>query len=197
MYDCGTRFGHSMDTKLPMQKNTSQETMRNLRHREIYESVLDPKEKPKVKNTDNSLEFGKACEDLQWNDCASKLHRPETNGVAERQQGESKKRVQLTSCSLDSTNGDLENISVGQSHLSEQQSSIIRYQRNIRRGSINSARKSSQAFVHGLRSVCGEEAGTETCSLQTLMNYRRKMLLNFKLKESNQKKLSCHMKETT
>ena len=35
-------------------------------------------------NTDNSLEFGKACEDLSWNHCTSTPHRSETNGIAER-----------------------------------------------------------------------------------------------------------------
>ena len=34
--------------------------------------------------TDNSLEFGKACEDLSWNHCTSTSHRSETNGIAER-----------------------------------------------------------------------------------------------------------------
>ena len=33
--------------------------------------------------TDNSLEFGKACEDLSWNHCRSTPHRSETNGIAE------------------------------------------------------------------------------------------------------------------
>ena len=28
--------------------------------------------------------FGKACEDLSWNDCTSTPHRSETNGIAER-----------------------------------------------------------------------------------------------------------------
>ena len=40
--------------------------------------------KPKVIYTDNSLEFGKACEDLYWNHCTSTPHRSETNGIAER-----------------------------------------------------------------------------------------------------------------
>ena len=35
-------------------------------------------------NTDNSLEFGKACEELSWNHCKSTPHRSETNGIAER-----------------------------------------------------------------------------------------------------------------
>ena len=34
--------------------------------------------------TDNSLEFGKACEDLSWNHCTSTPYRSETNGIAER-----------------------------------------------------------------------------------------------------------------
>ena len=38
----------------------------------------------KVIYTDNSLEFGKACEDLSWNHCTSTPHRSETNEIAER-----------------------------------------------------------------------------------------------------------------
>ena len=45
---------------------------------------MDPNWKPKVIYTDNSLEFGKACEDLSWNHCTSTPHRSETNGIAER-----------------------------------------------------------------------------------------------------------------
>ena len=45
---------------------------------------LGPTRKPKVIYTDNSLEFGKAREDLSWNHCTSTPHRSETNGVAER-----------------------------------------------------------------------------------------------------------------
>ena len=45
---------------------------------------LEPERKPKVIYTDNSLEFGKACEDLSWNHCTSTPHRSETNGIAER-----------------------------------------------------------------------------------------------------------------
>ena len=39
---------------------------------------------PKVIYTDNSLEFGKVCEELSWNHCTSAPHRSETNGIAER-----------------------------------------------------------------------------------------------------------------
>ena len=45
---------------------------------------LEPKRNPKVIYIDNSLEFGKACEDLSWNHCTSTPHRSETNGIAER-----------------------------------------------------------------------------------------------------------------
>ena len=45
---------------------------------------LEPTRKPKVMNTDNSAEFGKACEELSWNHCTSTPHRSETNGIAER-----------------------------------------------------------------------------------------------------------------
>ena len=34
--------------------------------------------------TDNSFEFGKACEDLSWDQCTSTPHRSETHGIAER-----------------------------------------------------------------------------------------------------------------
>ena len=42
------------------------------------------REETKVIYTDNSLEFGKACEDHSWNHCTSTPHRSETNGIAER-----------------------------------------------------------------------------------------------------------------
>ena len=45
---------------------------------------MEPDRKPKVSYTDNSLEFGKACEDLSWNHCTSTPHRSETNGIEER-----------------------------------------------------------------------------------------------------------------
>ena len=45
---------------------------------------MEPDGKPKVIHTDNSLEFGKVCEDLSWNHCTSTPHRSETNGIAER-----------------------------------------------------------------------------------------------------------------
>ena len=62
----------------PCKTKTSRETQRSL------QKFLEPDRKPKVIHTDNSLEFGKACEDLSWNHCTSTPHRSETNGIAER-----------------------------------------------------------------------------------------------------------------
>ena len=62
----------------PCKNKTSQETQRSL------QKFLEPDRNPKVIYTDNSLEFGKACEDLSWNHCTSTPHRSETNGIAER-----------------------------------------------------------------------------------------------------------------
>ena len=62
----------------PCKTKTSQETQRSL------QKFLAPDRNPKVIYTDNSLEFGKACEDLSWNHCTSTLHKSETNGIAER-----------------------------------------------------------------------------------------------------------------
>ena len=54
------------------------------RNPEKLAKVPEPERKPKVIHTDNSLEFGKACEDLSWNHCTSTPHRSETNVIAER-----------------------------------------------------------------------------------------------------------------
>ena len=62
----------------PCKTKTSQETVRSL------QKFLEPDRNPKVIFSGNSLEFGKACEDLSWNHCMSTPHRSETNGIAER-----------------------------------------------------------------------------------------------------------------
>ena len=50
-----------------------------------YNSSLSQRGKPKsFIYTDNSLEFGKACEDLSWSHCTSTPHRSEANGITER-----------------------------------------------------------------------------------------------------------------
>ena len=62
----------------PRKTKTSQETQESLM------KFLEQTRKPKVIYTDNSLEFGKSCEELSWNHCTSTPHRSETNGIAER-----------------------------------------------------------------------------------------------------------------
>ena len=62
----------------PCETKTSQETQWSL------QKFLEPNGKPKVIYTDNSQEFGKACEDLSWNLCMSTPHTSETNVIAER-----------------------------------------------------------------------------------------------------------------
>ena len=54
------------------------------KHKEACKSSWSRIGKPNVIYTDNSLEFGKACEELSWNHCTSTPHRSETNGIAER-----------------------------------------------------------------------------------------------------------------
>ena len=76
--NCCARFGHSMDSKLPMENKNFTRT------RWISTNIFDPEENPKVIYTNNSMEFGKACECLQWNHSVSTPCRPETNGIAER-----------------------------------------------------------------------------------------------------------------
>ena len=62
----------------PCKTKTSQEIQKSLM------KFLEPTRKPKVIYTDNSLVFGRSCEELSWNHCTSTPHRCETNGIAER-----------------------------------------------------------------------------------------------------------------
>ena len=54
------------------------------KHKGACKSSWSPTGSLKVIYIDNSLEVGKACEDLSWNHCTSSPHRSETNGIAER-----------------------------------------------------------------------------------------------------------------
>ena len=54
------------------------------KHKRSLQKFLEPDRNPKVIYTDNSLEFGKSCEELSWNHCTSTPHRSETNGITER-----------------------------------------------------------------------------------------------------------------
>ena len=74
---CRTRPPNG-SSRIRAKQKTSQEKQRNL------QKFLEPDGKPEVIYTDNSLEFGKACEDLSWDHCTSTPHRSETNGIAER-----------------------------------------------------------------------------------------------------------------
>ena len=62
----------------PCKTKTCQETERSL------QKFLEQNRKPEVIYTDNSLEFGKACEDLSSNHCTSTPHRSENDWIAER-----------------------------------------------------------------------------------------------------------------
>ena len=62
----------------PWKTKTSQETQRSL------QKFLEPNRKPEVIYTDNSLEFGKACEDLSWNHCTSTPHRSDMGLLKEQ-----------------------------------------------------------------------------------------------------------------
>ena len=70
----------------PCKTKTSQETQRSL------QKFLEPERNPEVIYTDNSMEFGRACEDLSWHLCTSTPHRSETTGIAERAVRRSKGR---------------------------------------------------------------------------------------------------------
>ena len=73
----GAGLSHSMDPVVSVQKQKLHRKNRSL------QKILEPNRKPKVIYTDNSLEFGKACEDLSWNHCTSTPHWSETNEIAE------------------------------------------------------------------------------------------------------------------
>ena len=65
-------------SRIRAKQKTSQETQTSL------QKFLEPNRKPKVIYTDNSMEFGKACEDLSSSHCTSTPHRSKTNGIAKR-----------------------------------------------------------------------------------------------------------------
>ena len=159
----GTRSSHSMN------KNFIRVKQKLLRRRKgVYESNLEPSEKPEVFYTDNRLEFGKSCEDSSWNHCASTPHRSETHGVAERAVRRMKGRLQyccnpawrkngglvlwsaVAICEMSKTswqmgkhlmNGDLENLSKDQSFRLAPWLNIILSLRKTSQGSINLVRK--------------------------------------------------------
>ena len=82
-------FGACKSSWSRVKQKTLQETVKSL------PKFLEPTRKPKVINTDNSLEFGKSSEDLSWIHCTSTPHRSETNGIAERACAASRKGLLL------------------------------------------------------------------------------------------------------
>ena len=60
----------------PCKTKTSRETKKSV------QKFLEPTDKSNVINTDNSLEFGKSCEDLSWNHCTSTSHRRVKDGTS-------------------------------------------------------------------------------------------------------------------
>ena len=70
-------------TCLPSGSNHIRAKQKPCRTQRSLQKFLEPNRKPKVIDTENSLEFGKACEDLSSNHCTSTPHRSETNGIKE------------------------------------------------------------------------------------------------------------------
>ena len=56
----------------------------DMRRKKVYQNSFEASCRPKVVYTDNSMEFGKACEGFSWNHRTSTPHRSETSGIAER-----------------------------------------------------------------------------------------------------------------
>ena len=66
------------------------------KHEKSLHVFLEPTRKSKVIHTHNSLEFGKACEHLSWNNCTSTPHKSEINGIGERAVRRIKERTAAT-----------------------------------------------------------------------------------------------------
>ena len=75
----GAGLSHSMDPGVSVQNQNFTGNPEKL-----AKVFWNPRGNPKSFTPNNSLEFGKACEDLSWNHCTSTPHRSETDGIAER-----------------------------------------------------------------------------------------------------------------
>ena len=181
----------------PCRSKTSQETEKSLR------KFVEPSQKPKVNDTNNSLEFGKTSGDLPWNHRTSTPHRSERNGFAERAVWRVKEGTSavLLQSGLEEKwwadsmecywklpmKGDSENHSEHQWFRLEQWSNTIRYQYEINQDFINLASKSYQAFSLGMHSS-RVESGKEMLWLRPCKNCRQWTLQRFTLEGSTQKK---------
>ena len=167
-----------MDTIIPVQiKNTSGNT------KELTE-VLEPERNPKVIYTDNSLEFGKACEDISLNHRTSTPHRSETNGIAERAERRIKEGISavLLQSDLDENGGRIpwsaifETFKIswlmGTRPMKDVIGWVLLSLRKTSQESINLERKSyldCSSDTHSTR----RELGRVTYWLQTLRSWRR------------------------
>ena len=78
----GARSSHSVDSH-PCKK----QKIFSGDGKELLRKCLEPWQKPKVTDTDSSVEFGKSCADLSWNHRTSTPHGSETNGIPGRAVG--------------------------------------------------------------------------------------------------------------
>ena len=185
------------------------------RRKRGFRKFLEPTKNPKVIYTDNSLEFGKACEDLSWNHCTSTPHRSETNGIAE---GAVRRIKEGTSAVLLQSGLDEKWLAVStecycylwkvQDLLSDGKTpyerrfgeplkgpivpvgSMVEYHPfppKTCQDFISSARKSYQQYSSVMHYTRGE-SGKETCWSQTLKNWRRWTHLKSMVKDSMKRK---------
>ena len=175
--------------------NHAKRQLHEKRREKIQGSFSIPKKVQRFFTPTIHWNLEKASEDLQRNHCASTLCRLEKRNCrkssTKSQRATEQRWAESVECSchllnvqdllsdgkklhknVALKNNSLGQIHVGQAFHSEQMSNTIRYQRKIRRGSISSARKCSQASLWAMLCI-REEAGKETCSWLTLRNYRR------------------------
>ena len=174
--------------------------------RRAYRSSWSRYGNQKVIHTDNSLEFGKSCEELSWNRCTSTPHRSETNGIAERavRRNEEGTSAVLLQAGLDETmvggfHGMLLLSAKHSRHLGRWEDSIretfwgpiipfgLLVERKTYRDYINSVQKSCQEYSLDMRCTW-EESGKETSWSQTLRNWSRWTHLNYTPEGSMQRK---------
>ena len=172
----------------PCKTKTSQETQGSL------QKFLEADRKPKVTYTDNSLEFGKSCEDLYWNHCTSTPHRSETNGVAERavrRVKEGTSTVLLQSGLNESWWADSKDV-LG-NHLKDQSFRLVHWLSitlSLRRTSEESINLERKSYLDcSSEALCTRgEFGRVTYWLQTLRSWRRWMHRKSTHKDSMRKR---------
>ena len=180
----------------PWKSKSAQETQKNLM------KFLEPTRKPKVIYTDNSVEFGKSCEESSWNYCTSTPHRSETHGIAERavrrvKEGTSAVLLQSVwttnggrtlwnataiceTCKISCLmgrhpmKGGSECPLTDQQYRLEQWSNITLFLRKTKLDCISLEQKSCQVFSSGMHYLL-EESGKETFWSQTLIEELEEM----------------------